>query len=109
MSLPALGTNNLILSQTTIIDSVGAIELSSHSPNCATKRYSQYNTYTADVSSIGLTNPNGNGVLFDTGTCVTFSSFLVTTQTSKRGSDWKQMLLDEGSITGGVTFFTWFF
>ncbi|KAK5019075.1 hypothetical protein LTR60_000321, partial [Cryomyces antarcticus] len=41
-------------------------------------------------------------------TSMGLSTQTVVTQTSERGTDWKQMLLDEGSIVGGITFVTWF-
>ncbi|TKA73946.1 hypothetical protein B0A55_05646 [Friedmanniomyces simplex] len=37
------------------------------------------------------------------------ASSLVTTQTSRRGTDALKILIDEGSKLGGITFFTWFF
>ena len=39
---------------------------------------------------------------------VKFDSSLVTKQTSSRGMDTLQIFIDEGSIVGGILFFTWF-
>lgn len=107
-------TAQLVLEQQTIADDVGAIDLPKTS--CNAKSFSKYNTYTYQLNEIGgavdviactHTSSNFKGpCFFDT--YMTMSSMLVTTQTSTRATDWKKILLDEGSIVGGITFLTWF-
>ncbi|KAK3630560.1 hypothetical protein LTR56_017358 [Elasticomyces elasticus] len=112
----AVGTNRVYLKQTRISDDVKAVLQSDD--KCNTTTYSNYTRY--DTSVLTLPVMTGKGYQCDlgrsdyNGPCpaelsMSFSSLLVTTLKSSNGTDMKQMLLDEGSIVGGVMFVTWFF
>ncbi|TKA72738.1 hypothetical protein B0A49_00233 [Cryomyces minteri] len=75
----------------------------------------RYETTQSDWESssrnVGACTANSAGSVIKPCTLETtmgLSSQAVVTQTSKRGTDWKQMLLGEGSIVGGSTFVAWF-
>jgi hypothetical protein len=102
-----------------IDDKIGALEGSTkgdNSSNSEDGHLQQYTYYTGREI-----NWPGYALTCDTsyeenyqGPCffalvLALQSSLVTTQTSSRGTDTLQILIDEGSILGGVLFFTWFF
>ncbi|KAK5674948.1 hypothetical protein LTS10_012360 [Elasticomyces elasticus] len=101
---------------TRISDDVKAVLQSDD--KCNTTTYSNYIRY--DTSVLTLPVMTGKGYQCDlgrpdyNGPCpaklsMSFSSLLVTTLKSSNGIDTEQMLLDEGSIVGGIMFVTWFF
>jgi hypothetical protein len=80
-------------------------------------RYTYYTARYDEISSTGTLAESScdvaNATTY-TGPCVIalqlyLSTVLVQTQTSAHGIDTLQILIDEGSIVGGVLFFTWFF
>lgn len=100
-------------------DSSDTEMLASCSPE--TLALTRYKYFTARYD---LEPSNGGGSLNDTcagvdlrgpkpvvtiGGFLTMSTSTVFTQTSKHGTDTLQILTDEGSILGGVSFFAWFF
>ncbi|KAK0247816.1 hypothetical protein LTS09_017062 [Friedmanniomyces endolithicus] len=112
----AVSQHAIYLRQTTIADDVGAI--AEDSQDCSADIYTHYNQYETSVQTLPMVTGQGDqcdlGLPNYTGPCLAFvtmsySSFLVTTLKSSHGTDWKQMLLDEGSIVGGTMFVTWFF
>ncbi|KAI9745422.1 MAG: hypothetical protein M1818_000956 [Claussenomyces sp. TS43310] len=118
---PAVGESLMTIEQSRINDDIGSLDESSDSlgpyANCSRKGFSHYNRWDARLTSVSTINAGkcitGSSAPLDN-TCVgnllvTYSSLSVTTQTSSHSIGWKQMLLDEGSIVGGITFVTWFF
>jgi hypothetical protein len=114
--------NILSVKQNVILDKVDAIDRSKSSTGkCNVKSFSEYSTYTVHVTAIG---PPLNQT--KDGTCergsskskfdrpcefmvsIMFSSMLVTTHTSARGTTWQKILSDEGSIFRGIMALTWF-
>jgi len=86
--------------------------------SCFSSRYIYYTTQpTTGESGLGQaqTNysvctphgPDHQPCLFTVS--LSMASSLVTKQRSSHGTDMGQIILDEGSILGGVLFFTWFF
>jgi hypothetical protein len=115
---PVLGDHTMQIEQSTINDYVGSLDESSIStrPDCSRKDYRHYSRWTSKFTTSRTVPSNechtrpssqiGNpciGHFF-----LSISSLLLTTQTSSHSIEWKQMLLDEGSIVGGITFLTWF-
>ncbi|TKA81680.1 hypothetical protein B0A55_01346 [Friedmanniomyces simplex] len=112
----AVGRNDVYLQQTTIADDVGAVV--EPKGTCTADIYPHYNQYYTSVHTLPVETGRDNqcdlGLPNYTGPCravltMKFSSLIVTTLRSDHGTDWKQMLLDEGSIVGGIMFVTWFF
>ncbi|TKA81665.1 hypothetical protein B0A55_01336 [Friedmanniomyces simplex] len=113
----AVGRNDVYLQQTTIADDARAV-VEPPKSNCTGHIYTHYNRYDTSVQTLPVETGQDYqcdlGLPNYTGPCpavltMKFSSLLVTTFTSKYGTDWKQMLLEEGSIVGGIMFVTWFF
>lgn len=110
-----VSANDISIQQTTISDGVEAFVPAEVVAECQFDSNLVYNQYSLSVSTL----PSYGPALCDlgnrdyTGPCkgtltMSFSSWMITTQRSMRASDWKQMLLDEGAIVGGVMFVTWF-
>ena len=109
---PARGRSALSLEQNIIDDKARALN------NCIST--SSYATYRSTITPLGREAPMGKCDVSTKGAnkaqferCVGdvdiyFTSKLVTTQTSKHKKNWQELLTDEGSIVGGITFTTWF-
>ncbi|KAK1810277.1 hypothetical protein LTR12_015341 [Friedmanniomyces endolithicus] len=112
----AVSRHDIYLRQTTIADDVGAIVQTNG--NCSADIYTHYNQYDVSVQTLPMVTGGGPqcdlGLPNYTGPCpamlmMSYSSLLVTTLRSSHGTDWLKMLLEEGSIVGGIMFVTWFF
>ncbi|KAK0321871.1 hypothetical protein LTR57_019171 [Friedmanniomyces endolithicus] len=112
----AVSQHDIYLRQTTIADDVRAIVQTNG--NCSADIYTHYNQYDVSVETLPMVTGGGPqcdlGLPGYTGPCpaslmVSYSSLLVTTLRSNHGTDWLKMLLEEGSIVGGIMFVTWFF
>jgi hypothetical protein len=125
LSLRPLGMISLQFSQQDIIDHESAVEtipehctfgdpkMSSVAATIASG-YSTYDIIPNPYAVIGLgaclsSSKDDN----DTEDCgahidLRLKSNMVQRQTSRRGTDWVQILTDESAIAGGVVFFTWF-
>ncbi|KAK0776913.1 hypothetical protein LTR57_011314 [Friedmanniomyces endolithicus] len=112
----AVSQHAIYLRQTTIADDVGAIiEVSG---DCSADIYTHYNQYETSVQTLPMITGQDSqcdlGLPNYAGPCpavltMSYSSLLVTTLRSSHGTDWLKMLLEEGSIVGGIMFVTWFF
>ncbi|KAK5126767.1 hypothetical protein LTR85_009701 [Meristemomyces frigidus] len=113
------GENHVYLRTQTVVDTFNA--LNNHSAadtsTCSNPGLKRYDHYSAQGFYAGSGTPAkcvlSSDSLDQTADCQThlsiyFDSFMVATETSARGTDWKRMLLDEGSIVGGVVFVMWF-
>ncbi|KAK0275426.1 hypothetical protein LTR35_011128 [Friedmanniomyces endolithicus] len=112
----AVSQHAIFLRQTTIADDVGAIIEVSR--DCSADIYTHYNQYETSVQTLPMITGQEDqcdlGLPNYTGPCpavltMSYSSLLVTTLRSSHGTDWLKMLLEEGSIVGGIMFVTWFF
>ena len=110
-------TVEIFLEQSSIVDNVGALDYPDwFDARCDLESLSMYNTYSYRLVEVGgvpdtqfctqPVSPSNGPCIFNT--VLYISSMLVTTQTSARGTSWIKMILDEGSIVGGITFVTWF-
>lgn len=118
--VPAFGSTLVSLTQYTVNDPVGALVPNTNNASCPydPSGYPSLSYWTAEVTTAytetDISNCNSTTAYpvetFNCSATVVFEflSPLTTTQTSSQGTTWKQMLLDEGSIVGGIQFFTWF-
>lgn len=119
------GLNVVQLTKTTIVDNVSALlnssSLNSSCPYIPPNTYSYYTPQVSVQTTTDDTSSCNESASFnftadnqpDESPCMSISSFswstpMVTTMTSSRGTNWKQISLDEGAILGGIQFFLWF-
>lgn len=117
--LPVLGTNYINVERSEIDDRRNALHWNSTKCSVNQKNYTRYASYRFTVNHLDDTNLSRCDVDskgYSGGpdeTCMSsnhigFSTNMVSQQTSKRKTNWKKILTDEGSIAGGIMFFTWF-
>lgn len=114
--VPALGTNYFGVEPSEIQDNVGALNQSTIRCSASNRTYSHYSTYRTTLDHINWLNTSSCDVAdkeYYKGPCtafhnIAFSTNMVTRQRSGHGTSFKQIVVDEGSIAGGVMFFTWF-
>lgn len=118
--VPVLGYNYIGVEQTEINDAVDALEKNTSACSVSNRPYSDYRrhaSYRVTVNHLRLIDQKvcdvGSKGYEKASVCpsvnyIHFSTNMVTRQTSSHGTDWKKIIVDEGSIVGGVMFFTWF-
>lgn len=111
--VPVMGTNYITVEPYKMDDAVGALQSPEIPAACA--KHTNYTYYRSSINHFAYTDRSTCDVGSHnfTGPCmsathISFATNMVTTQQSKHGTDWMQMLTDEGSIAGGIMFFTWF-
>ncbi|KAK4545569.1 hypothetical protein LTR36_002919 [Oleoguttula mirabilis] len=113
------GGNQIYLKVQTVVDQFNALnnQSAAESPSCSNPGLRTYDYYPASGFYTGSGTPAhcvlSSDSVDQTANCQTqlsifFDSFLVQKQTSERGTNWKRMLLDEGSIVGAICFVMWF-
>lgn len=92
-------------------DPVGALSgMGSRYCSPEVRQRKAYTYYDSDVMSIGTESPEdcSDPLVCGFALSLSFSSSLVTTQKSSRGTNALKILTDEGSLVGGILFLTWF-
>lgn len=116
--VPALALNSINVEQINIQDNEHAL-LSNNIKTCGLFKNVAY--YRVSVTSVALPEwvmatcdvSNRTGTYVNNSSCelttnIWYSSYMTTTFTSERKKARKDVLLDESSIAGGITFFTYF-
>lgn len=123
------GENHIYLGVRTVVDTFNVLnkdkdttqsntnsQEATNSSSCTAPGLRRYDHHAASGFYAGSGTPAecvlSSDSLDQTADCQThlsffFDSFTVETATSGRGTDWRRILLDEGSIVGGVWFVLW--
>lgn len=115
--MPALGSNVMNILAYNRDDAVGAIKPPSGTPSqCTTPKYNNYDFYEASMTSTGVSDSTSCDISSSNfqEACISqlilrYTSPVLMKLKSKRDNDWKEMLIDEGAIIGGVMFVLFFF